>query len=124
MSKKILIIDDEVEVMKVVYYRLKAKGYEVFTAANGRDGVYAAIKQKPDLVILDYRLPDLSAKEVNDKIQAAPETKGVPVIMITASVESIAEKTHECGACDFIAKPIEPEDLYAKMEKYCDLRRA
>ena len=118
MSKKILIIDDEPDVMKMVVYRLKAKGYEIFTAPNGKDGVEAAKLQKPALILLDYRLPDLSAEEVARQIHINEETKVVPIILVTASAEDISAKAKECGAVDYIPKPIEPEELYAKVEKY------
>ena len=118
MSKKILIIDDESDVMKMVVYRLKVKGYEIFTASNGKEGIETAVMQKPSLIILDYRLPDFKAKEVIRRIHANEETKCAPVILITASTESIGEKAKECGAIDYIPKPIEPEELYAQVEKY------
>lgn len=118
MSKKILIIDDEPDVMKMVAYRLKAKGYEIFTAANGEEGVSMAITQKPSLIILDYRLPDLRVGEVIKRIYANEETKCAPVILVTASTEDICGKAKECGAVDYMAKPIEPEELYAKVEKH------
>jgi len=123
MSKKILIIDDEPDVMKMVVYRLKAKGYEIFTAANGKEGVEIAVIQEPSLVILDYRLPDLKAEEVIRQIYANEETKGVPVILVTASTENISEKAKECGAVDYIPKPIEPEELYLKVERYITFKK-
>lgn len=117
MAKKILIIDDEADVLKTVFYRLKAKGYEVFTALNGQEGIDVAKKQKPDLIILDFRLPDMSALEVNTQVQKNAEPQKVPVILITASVERISDKAKDCGAGDYIAKPIEPDELYAKVAK-------
>ena len=116
MQKKILIIDDEPDVLKVLIYRLKAKGYDILTATNGNDGIKAASEEKPNLVLLDYRLPDLSAEEVAEKIKYGTSGK-VPIILITASSDRIEDKAKECGAADFIAKPIDPQELYTKIDK-------
>ena len=117
MAKKILVIDDEPDVLKVLLYRLRAKGYEVFTAINGQEGIVAAEKQKPDLVILDFRLPDMTAREVNLQLQKNAEPQKIPVLLITASVENISDKARDSGAGDYLAKPIDSEELYAKVAK-------
>lgn len=113
MSKKILIIDDEADVMKMLVYRLKAKGYEVLTADCGKEGIERANTQKPDLILLDFKLLDMEATEVTGQI----ENKNIPVILITASVEGIAQKAEACSAFEYISKPIGPEELYDKVEK-------
>ena len=117
MSKKIVIIDDEPTVTKMLVYRLEAKGYEITTAIDGKEGVALIRSQKPDLIILDYLLPDMTSKEVADNIKKDDELSRIPIILITASVEDIDEKAKECSAVDFMAKPIEPETLYQKVEK-------
>ncbi len=117
MSKRILIIDDEVMVSKMLVYRLKAKGYDVVTAQNGLEGLKAADEFKPDLIILDYRLPDLDACEVSEKIKEKI-SKDIPIILTTASIENILEKSKECGGIDYITKPIDHVELYEKVEKY------
>ena len=118
MAKKILIIDDETDVMKMVVYRLKARGYEIITAVNGKDGIDAAKKSKPDLILLDYRLPDVKPGEVSKIIKDDVALKDTPLILITASVENISEKAKESMAVDYISKPIEPEELYEKVAKH------
>jgi len=118
MAKKILIIDDEPDVAKVVVYRLKAKGYEVFIAASGKEGIDLAETQKPDLILLDYRLPDMLASQVAEEIRRREYLKHIPFILITASSEDIAEKAKVCLTADYISKPIESYELYAKVEKY------
>jgi DNA-binding response OmpR family regulator len=120
MAKKILIIDDEIYVTKVLVYRLEAKGYEIVTVTNGKSGVSVIKAQKPDLVLLDYRLPDLTAPETAKKIREEAK-QGIPIILITASTDKIETKAKECGAVDYIAKPIEPEELYLKVEKQIGL---
>ncbi|MFH1729386.1 MAG: response regulator [Pseudomonadota bacterium] len=118
MSHKILIIDDEVDVMKMVVYRLKAKNYEVFTATDGKSGIELAKEIKPDLIILDYHLPDMMASEISKIIKSEESLKDVEIILVSASVEYLSDKAKECLAAAFIPKPIEPEELYEKVEKY------
>ncbi|MFH1318308.1 MAG: response regulator [Candidatus Omnitrophota bacterium] len=115
MGNKIVIIDDEVDVMKMLIYRLKAKGYEVFCADNGHQGIEVVNKESVDLVILDYRLPDLKGNEIASFIK---QKKDIPIILITASTENIEEKRKECLADSYILKPIEPEELYPAVEKF------
>jgi len=117
MAKKILIIDDEVDVMTMLVYRLKAKGYEVLTTTSGKSGVGLTKLEKPDLILLDYRLPDLSGCLVAEELKKDEEVKNIPIILITASVDNISEKAKECHAVDFIAKPITPEELCSKVHK-------
>jgi len=118
MAEKILIIDDEVDVAKMVVYRLKDKGYETITATTAEEGVAAAKSHIPDLIILDYRLPDSVECEVARRIKQVPGLKDKPIILVTASVENMEEKARQCQAADCIKKPIEPEELYEKVEKH------
>ena len=117
MAKKILIIDDEADIVKMFVYRLKAKGYEVLAAATGGQGIDIAYKQKPDLILLDLRLPDLTGIETAKKIKQRKELKRKPIILVTASVDDLEEKVKACGAVDYVTKPVDPEQLYAKIDK-------
>lgn len=121
MAKKILVIDDEIDIMKTMVYRLKAKGYEVFSASNGKEGISVAQTQKPDLILLDLRLPDINGPEVARQIRAEEALRDTPIILITASVDIIGQKIEKCSAVDYILKPIDPEILYKKIEKYIGL---
>lgn len=121
MAKRILIVDDEPDIIKILTYRLKAKGYETFSAATGQEGVDEAHKQKPDLILLDFRLPDMEGPEIAKQIRTEEALKDTPIILITASIDNIEEKTKECGAFDYISKPINPEILYQKIEKHIGL---
>ncbi|MBF0217539.1 MAG: response regulator [Candidatus Omnitrophica bacterium] len=118
MAKTILIIDDEIDVMKMVVYRLKARNFNVLTAADGSTGVLIAYRNTLDLVFLDYRLPDMEAEDVTKAIRDNDATRNVPIILVTASVEDIFAKSGKCGTSDFLAKPIDPDELYRKVEKY------
>jgi len=115
MRKRILIIDDEIDVTKMIAYRLKAKGYEVATALTGKKAIDMAHKQKFDLMLLDYRLPDIKAQELSKKFKSDKALKEIPILLITASIERIADKAKECQAVSYIAKPVEAEQLYEKV---------
>lgn len=117
MSQSILIIDDEIDVMKMLVYRLKAKGFIVYTAVNGEEALNLAQEKRPDLIILDYRLPDFSGQELSKKIKENDTLKMIPIILITASIDGIEFKAEECQAVDYMGKPIEPETLYEKVNR-------
>jgi CheY-like chemotaxis protein len=118
MAKKILIIDDEIDVMKMLVYRLKAKRFEVYTAVSGKEGINLAKAQTPDLIILDYRLPDMGGPEVSKKIKGDEDLRQIPIILITASIDGIESKAKECQAVDYLTKPIGAEELYEKVALY------
>lgn len=112
-----MIIDDEPDITKMLVIRLKAKGYEVSVAADGKNGLAAFETVNPDILLLDYHLPDMQA----DILVREMEAKGlgpVPIILITASTGAIEQKARECSAQGYILKPIEPEELYEKVDKY------
>ena len=118
MAKRILVIDDEMDILEILTFRLGVKGYEVFSAKDGKEGVAIAKVKTPDLILLDLRLPDLYGCEILKEIRAEQALERVSIILITASVEDIEKKTKECGASDYLLKPIEVTDLYAMVEKY------
>ncbi|MBU4342690.1 MAG: response regulator [Candidatus Omnitrophica bacterium] len=119
MSKKILMIDDESELLKVLHPRLAANGYEVVSAESGREGLEKAIKEKPGLIILDLLMPRMGGLEVLDQLKKDSQTKSVPVIMLTGKEdeESVA-RAKELGAVDYITKPFNPEALIDVAKKY------
>ena len=117
MAKKILFVDDEPDVLRVAVFRLKKSGYEIITAVNGKEAWESAINIRPDLVILDLRLPDIMGDEVCKMIKAEPTLSKTPVILFTASVGNISEKIKISGADDFIAKPFDYVQLLGKINK-------
>jgi len=115
-KKKILIIDDEKELVQSIMVRLKASGYDVITAADGKLGVDTVRAEKPDLVLLDVIMPNLDGIETLQQIkQISRETI---VIMITAfgSMKTALE-CMQLGGYDYIAKPFENKTLLSKIEK-------
>jgi DNA-binding response OmpR family regulator len=111
-KKKILIVDDERDIVKAVMIRLQGAGYEVVTAFDGAQGVFMAHKEKPDLIILDIRMPAGNGFSVAQRLKRSMHTFTIPVIFLTGSPEKNAEKkAMALGARFYIKKPYDPEEL-------------
>jgi two-component system alkaline phosphatase synthesis response regulator PhoP len=118
-SKKILIVDDEPDILKVVSYRLKKMGYNMLLAVNGQEGLDMAEKERPDLILLDLRLPMMDGYEVCRRLKANKELDRIPIILLSASQATrIKEKLTECKADDYIVKPFELKELLDKIERF------
>jgi DNA-binding response OmpR family regulator len=111
-KKKVLIVDDERDIVKAVMIRLQGAGYEVVTAFDGAQGVFMAHKEKPDLIILDIRMPAGNGFSVAQRLKRSMHTFTIPVIFLTGSPEKDAEKkAMALGARFYIKKPYDPEEL-------------
>jgi len=111
-KKKILIVDDERDIIKALMIRLQGAGYDVVTAFDGAQGVFMAHKEKPDLIILDIRMPAGNGFSVAQRLKRSTHTFTIPVIFLTGSPEKNAEeKAMALGARFYIKKPYEPEEL-------------
>ena len=116
MSKKILVVDDEMSIVLVISSRLKANGFQVVTAENGTDALDKVNNEKPDLIVLDVMMPSPDGYEVCRTLKRDPKHKNVPVIILTAKVsEQDRLKSAECGAEAFVTKPYSPEELLGKI---------
>ena len=118
MGRKILVVDDEPHLVDMVATRLRANRYEAVTAVRGGEGIEKAKREKPDLILLDVLMPDMDGYGVLSRLKEAPETKEIPVIMLTVRRwnEDI-ERALSAGAVDYIGKPFEPKDLLDKIQK-------
>lgn len=117
--KTILIADDEPDVLKVLRFRLTKRGYNVLTAVNGKEALDLAREKRPDLLIVDYRMPVMDGEELCRKLKDDDELKRIPVIFITAAAESISDQQwNSIPADDYIIKPFEPEDLLEKVRRF------
>ena len=117
--KKILIVDDEIDILKVIKYRLIKQGYEVFSAVNGRDGLDQVKLIKPDLILMDLSMPLLNGNEACKLLKADPVLARIPIIIMTASAKGVQdENVRLIGADDSILKPFEPQVLLEKIKKY------
>jgi CheY-like chemotaxis protein len=117
-KKKILVIDDEPDILKVTSIRLKKLGYNVLTAVNGKQGLDTIRREKPDLVLLDLVMPSMNGAEVCEQIKNDKVLKHIPIILFTASGSAAVtdEKIKKFGADDYIIKPFEPEEFRGKVE--------
>ena len=116
--KKILIIDDEPQILLLSATRLKAEGYAVVTAATGEEGLEKVQKEIPDLILLDYVIPEMDGGEVLDRLKKDPSTKHIPVIIFTADAKRVkVEEFQMRGAVDCLYKPFTPEELLRKVRE-------
>ncbi len=125
MGKRLLVIDDEVDIAETVKIRLEVNGYSVDIAYDGLDGIDKAVKTQPNLILLDILMPQVDGFEVCRRLRQIPETKNIPVIMLTAikSPESL-QKAKEAGAQDYLAKPFESEELVEIVRFYLEKEKS
>jgi len=111
-KKKILIVDDERDIVKALKIRLQHNGYNVVVAFDGAQGIFMAHKEKPSLIILDIRMPAGDGFSVAEKLKQSSQTQRIPIIFLTGSPERNAEeRAMELGARFYIKKPYDPEEL-------------
>jgi CheY-like chemotaxis protein len=115
-KKKILIIDDDVDMVEVIGLRLEASGYEVVTANDGLIGLERARKENPDLILLDIRMPNMDGHTMLRQLKKYGEkTRLIPVIVITGMGE-LKDLFDLEGAADYIVKPFTDEEFFSKIE--------
>ncbi len=117
-SRKILIIDNEPDLVRLVADRLRMQKYDVAGASDGVEGLKKAIAEKPNLILLDILMPGMDGHAVLRKLKSNEETDSIPVIMLTAkSRPEDVEMARKAGAEDFIAKPFDYTTLIAKIKR-------
>lgn len=123
MKPVILIVEDEAALAEVLQYNLERAGFEALSAATGEEGLLLVAEQRIDLILLDWMLPDVSGIEICRRLRRKPETRSLPVIMLTARGEE-ADRIRglDTGADDFVPKPFSPDELLARIRAV--LRRA
>ncbi|MFC1589906.1 response regulator [Candidatus Omnitrophota bacterium] len=115
----ILVVDDEPDFLEVVSFIIKKMGYEVITAADGREALDLIREKRPDLVFLDLHLPLIDGYEVNRRMKADEALKNIPVIFTTAGrTRAAEEKIKGADADDYLIKPLESEDLLKKIKRF------
>ena len=115
-NQKILIVDDEPDILELVEYNLKKEGYTVYTASNGQEGITLAKKVHPDLIVLDIMMPKMDGIEACRLMRAIPEFKNTFMVFLTARSEEYSEIAgFNVGADDYIAKPIKPRALISRI---------
>jgi len=118
MAKKILVVDDEADILKAVTFRLKKSGYDVIEATDGQEALVLIREQGPHLIILDLRLPIMSGWEVCRRIKSDDQFKHIPIILLTATAGAVnLSVTKELEIEGILVKPFEPEELLEKVKK-------
>ncbi len=116
-QKKILVVDDEIGLTKVVEIRLKAAGYDVILAYDGQEGLEKAKTENPDLMILDLMLPKMDGLKVCGLLKSDARYKKIPIIIYTARVQSSDQQLgKEVGADAYLTKPFDPQVLLGKVK--------
>jgi DNA-binding response OmpR family regulator len=119
MSRRVVCIEDEPEMIDLVKLILSRKGFQVTGAMGGREGLEVIAREKPDLVLLDLMMPDMDGWEVYQKMKADETTRHIPVIVVTAKAQSIDKVLglHIAKVDDYITKPFGPQELLESVEK-------
>ncbi|GCD78666.1 DNA-binding response regulator [Thermaurantimonas aggregans] len=114
---KILVVDDEPDILEILSYNLKREGYIVITASNGEEAIKLAKAEKPDLIVLDVMMPGMDGMETCDKIRNIPELSNVIIAFLTARSEDYSQIAgFEAGADDYITKPIKPKVFVSRIK--------
>lgn len=117
MAEKILIIDDDVDTLRLVGLMLQRQGYQIVAASNGSQGLTKAFEERPDLILLDVMMPDMDGYEVTRRLRKNPTTATVPILMFTAKTQLDDKVTgFEVGADDYLTKPTHPTELQAHVK--------
>ena len=117
MKQKILAVDDEVDILKLLQYNLSNAGFDFISAEDGPEAIELATMALPDLIILDLMLPNMDGMEVLKVLKSNPDTRRIPVMMLTAKGEEIDRILGlELGADDYVVKPFSPRELVLRVK--------
>ena len=121
MARKILAVDDEKHILRLVQINLEKAGYEVVTGSNGREAVEKVRSEKPELVVMDVMMPEMDGFEALKQLKSDPETADIPVIMLTAKAQD-ADVFHgwQSGADLYLTKPFNPMELLTFVKRIFD----
>lgn len=114
---KVLVIDDEENIVELIKFNLESNGYEVITAYDGKEGLNKAMNESPDMILLDLMLPEMDGIEVCKNLKKKSETENIPIIMLTAKSEETDKIIGlEIGADDYMTKPFSVRELVARVK--------
>lgn len=115
---RVLVVEDDPEIREIVATKLELNGVEVLQAENGVDGLEVALRELPDLVILDLSMPRMNGIDLSRAIRADTKTASTPIIMLTArGQEADIERGFEAGASDYMVKPVSPRELMVRVNR-------
>ena len=119
MSKRILLVEDQEDNRRIMRDLLSARGYELLEATDGEEGLAAAERERPDLILMDIQLPGLDGYEVTRRIKANPAFPHIPIIAVTSYALSGDDVKAFAAGCDaYVTKPFSPRVLLAKIREY------
>jgi two-component system cell cycle response regulator DivK len=119
MSGRILVVEDTEDNRQIMRDLLTNAGYVLVEAVTGEDGVAAAARERPDLILMDIQLPVMDGYEATRRIKADPATRGIPIIAVTSYALSGDEEKARAAGCDgYVAKPFSPRQLLAKVREF------
>lgn len=119
MSHKVLVVDDEADIIEILTYNLEKEGYKVESAADGKKAIEVAKEFKPDLIILDIMMPNMDGIEAGRILRTLPDMKNTYMLFLTARAEEYSEiAAFDVGADDFITKPIKPRALMSRINAF------
>ncbi|MCP9748042.1 response regulator transcription factor [Lacihabitans sp. CS3-21] len=119
MAKKVLVIDDDADILELLIYNLEKEGYEVKSAANGLEGIEAAKQFMPDLILMDIMMPIMDGIEAGKIIKSTEKLKHIHLLYLTARAEEYSEvAAFEVGADDYLTKPIKPRALLSRINAF------
>lgn len=117
MKEKILVVDDETDILTLLEYNLEKAGFKVISADDGPDAIDITKRERPDLIILDIMLPSMEGTEVCKILKSGDATRHIPIIMLTAKGEEVDRVVgFELGADDYITKPFSPRELILRVK--------
>ncbi|MFA6176039.1 MAG: response regulator [Phycisphaerae bacterium] len=116
-NKKVLVADDEVHIVNVVAMKLRNNGFDVVTADNGAEAYRLCCEEKPDIIITDYQMPQMTGLELIEKVRSNPDLKHIPIIMLTARGFAIEDEQKEkLNVAECLSKPFSPKELLGYVE--------
>ncbi|MFN2290833.1 MAG: response regulator transcription factor [Anaerolineae bacterium] len=116
-DSKILVVEDEPDIRGLITFSLKYAGFAVIEALNGEEALDMAAAEEPDLILLDVRMPKLNGYEVCKILKSQEDTKGIPIVFISArGQEAEIKRGLELGAEEYILKPFAPDELYRRVQ--------
>ncbi len=117
MAKRVLIVDDEKDMLFMLRFRMEAAGYDVVSAEDGIDGYACAFRDRPDIILLDVLLPGIDGLQLCRKLKDTESLCRIPVLILTASnVKDVEKKCSEAGADGYLKKPFDSLDLLSKVK--------
>jgi CheY-like chemotaxis protein len=115
---RILVVEDNMDTYELIRFILERNGYETFLAMNGRDGMNAARKQKPDLILMDLSMPEMDGWEATRRIKKEPKTASIPLIAVTAhALPGDRQRALEAGCNEYITKPMDLSELVQMVDR-------